>query len=226
LQPRILGKLECAAASAAQTKLRAIEGAQLRLKTYVRRNGHLKDLKFINIAAFHGVTLLAFLVFSIFGALFGLAIDSVSRSLAGRQLIEYSIGLSSYLAYFYFLVAAMTMAFKTTTGSSGFTDTSFSAQFPIRRPRIILFWLLLFLGGIISGISTKSSYDDGTHMTAAILAFIPIHWMLDTVLLCKSNGSKISCVRTHGLQFVQRAAISLLLVGTFAAVLFFRAHFA
>ncbi len=38
LQPRILGKLECAAASAAQTKLRAKKGAQLRLKTYVRRN--------------------------------------------------------------------------------------------------------------------------------------------------------------------------------------------
>ena len=31
--------LECAAASAAQTKLRATEGAQLRLKTNVRRNG-------------------------------------------------------------------------------------------------------------------------------------------------------------------------------------------
>ena len=31
------GKLECAAANAAQTKLRATEGAQLRLKTYVRR---------------------------------------------------------------------------------------------------------------------------------------------------------------------------------------------
>ena len=39
LQPRILGILECAAANAAQTKLRATEGAQLRLKTYVRRNG-------------------------------------------------------------------------------------------------------------------------------------------------------------------------------------------
>ena len=38
LQPRILGILECAAANAAQTKLRATEGAQLRLKTYVRRN--------------------------------------------------------------------------------------------------------------------------------------------------------------------------------------------
>ena len=38
MQPRILGILECAAASAAQTKLRATEGAQLRLKTYVRRN--------------------------------------------------------------------------------------------------------------------------------------------------------------------------------------------
>ena len=32
------GKLECAAANAAQTKLRATEGAQLRLKTNVRRN--------------------------------------------------------------------------------------------------------------------------------------------------------------------------------------------
>ena len=32
------GKLECAAASAAQTKLRATKGAQLRLKTNVRRN--------------------------------------------------------------------------------------------------------------------------------------------------------------------------------------------
>ena len=31
--------LECAAATAAQTKLRATKGAQLRLKTYVRRNG-------------------------------------------------------------------------------------------------------------------------------------------------------------------------------------------
>jgi len=39
LQPRILGILECAAASAAQTKLRATEGAQLRLKTYVIRHG-------------------------------------------------------------------------------------------------------------------------------------------------------------------------------------------
>ena len=38
LQPRILGILECAAANAAQTKLRATEGAQLRLKTYVTRN--------------------------------------------------------------------------------------------------------------------------------------------------------------------------------------------
>ena len=39
MQPRILGRLECAAAIAAQTKLRATKGAQLRLKTYVRRNG-------------------------------------------------------------------------------------------------------------------------------------------------------------------------------------------
>ena len=39
MQPRVLGILECAAASAAQTKLRATEGAQLRLKTNVRRNG-------------------------------------------------------------------------------------------------------------------------------------------------------------------------------------------
>jgi len=38
LQPRILGILECAAASVAQTKLRATKGAQLRLKTYVRRH--------------------------------------------------------------------------------------------------------------------------------------------------------------------------------------------
>ena len=38
MQPRILGRLECAAASAAQTKLRATEGAQLRLKTNVSRN--------------------------------------------------------------------------------------------------------------------------------------------------------------------------------------------
>ena len=38
MQPRILGILECAAANAAQTKLRATKGAQLRLKTYVRRN--------------------------------------------------------------------------------------------------------------------------------------------------------------------------------------------
>jgi len=36
-----LGKLECAAASAAQTKLRATKGAQLRLKTYVRRNARI-----------------------------------------------------------------------------------------------------------------------------------------------------------------------------------------
>ena len=41
MQPRILGILECAAASAAQTKLRATEGAQLRLKTYVRRHCRL-----------------------------------------------------------------------------------------------------------------------------------------------------------------------------------------
>ena len=34
--------LECAAANAAQTKLRATEGAQLRLKTYVRRNAPMK----------------------------------------------------------------------------------------------------------------------------------------------------------------------------------------
>ncbi len=50
MQPRILGILECAAASAAQTKLRATKGAQLRLKTYVRRNSrdflrHMAEVK-------------------------------------------------------------------------------------------------------------------------------------------------------------------------------------
>ncbi len=40
------GKLECAAANAAQTKLRATEGAQLRLKTNVRRNSQFGNFGF------------------------------------------------------------------------------------------------------------------------------------------------------------------------------------
>ena len=42
--------LECAAASAAQTKLRATEGAQLRLKTYVMRHPAIQTTLFLMLA--------------------------------------------------------------------------------------------------------------------------------------------------------------------------------
>ena len=49
LQPRRVGRLECAAASAAQTKLRATKGAQLRLKTYVMRNARVLGSRMENV---------------------------------------------------------------------------------------------------------------------------------------------------------------------------------
>ena len=101
MQPRIWGILECAAANAAQTKLRATEGAQLRLKTYVIRNWGQQLSQVIIISSFRGylvpaAAIAAGLVYHFIKAQIDITFFSISvlfYSVAGTlALLYFSLG--------------------------------------------------------------------------------------------------------------------------------------
>ena len=99
MQPRILGILECAAASAAQTKLRATKGAQLRLKTYVIRHWGQQLSQVIIISSLRGYLVPAGAIAA--GALYHLIKSLREVDLLSVNLLFYSIALLLGALYFF-----------------------------------------------------------------------------------------------------------------------------
>ena len=99
MQPRILGTLECAAASAAQTKLRATKGAQLRLKTYVIRHWGQQLSQVIIISSLRGYLVPAAAIAA--GALYHLIKSLMEDNLPLISLLFYSIALVLGALYFF-----------------------------------------------------------------------------------------------------------------------------
>lgn len=115
----------------------------------------------------------------------GSIIDRLTRSAIGHKLIEDSFGGAFYYSLLVFGLFSILLSLKLTSGIAKPSQYDWHLQLPFFKYRIFLFFIIAFLGSVVSGISTKNLKDNWTDPTGASLLFVPIYYAIDTWYLIR-----------------------------------------